>query len=101
MMQALPSLSPILSCEPGLRQIEVTIELPPLIPGHYQVTAWVGPHNTSTYDLIRSALSFEVVTSPTPGRSFPHTRDHGHIVPLATLATVSRSASDSAEVRSQ
>jgi lipopolysaccharide transport system ATP-binding protein len=94
-MQALPSLLPILEYEPGLREIEVVIDLPPLIPGYYLLTGWIGPHNTSTYDLVESALSFEVVTSSAPGRSYPHTRDHGHIVPAATLATLSRSARNS------
>jgi len=94
-MQALPSVLPVLPYEAGLREIEVIIDLPPLIPGNYQLTAWAGPHNTSTYDLVESALSFEVVTSPAPGRSFPHSRDHGHIVPTATLAAIPRSATKS------
>jgi lipopolysaccharide transport system ATP-binding protein len=94
-MQALPSLLPTLGYEPGLREIEVVIDLPPLIPSHYRLSAWVGPHNTTTFDLVDSALSFEVVTSPTPGRSFPHSRGHGHIVPSATLATLLRSTRNS------
>jgi lipopolysaccharide transport system ATP-binding protein len=84
-MQALPSLAPVLRHEPGLQQIEVNIELPPMIPGKYDVTAWVGAHNTFTYDYVHSVLSFEILTSPTPGRSYPHERDHGHIVPHSTL----------------
>ncbi len=90
-MQALPSLQPVIPYERGLRQVEVTVELPPLIPGNYQVAAWVGQHNTHTYDLVPSALSFEILTSPTPGRSYPHTRDHGHIVPHSNLTAVFKS----------
>jgi lipopolysaccharide transport system ATP-binding protein len=86
-MQALPSLQPVLSHGEGSRNIEVNIDLPPLIPGNYQVTAWAGPHNSSTYDLIQCALSFAIVTSPTEGRSYPHSRDHGNIVPLSTLSS--------------
>lgn len=84
-MQALPSLEPIIPYEPNAQRFETIIELPPLIPGRYQVTAWTGPHNTSTSDIVHSAVSFEILTSPTPGRSFPHTRDHGHIVPSSTI----------------
>jgi lipopolysaccharide transport system ATP-binding protein len=87
-MQALPSLQPVIHDGEGPQRIEVTIDLPPLIPGTYQVTAWVGPHNTFTFDYVHSVLSFEIVTSPTPGRSFPHTRDHGHLVPRSTLRAV-------------
>jgi lipopolysaccharide transport system ATP-binding protein len=84
-MQAIPSLTPVLQYEEGVRQIEVTIELPPMIPGSYEVTAWIGPHNTVTYDHVQSVLSFEILTSPARGRSFPHTPDHGHIVPHSTI----------------
>ncbi len=87
-MQAFPSLEPTISYDVFPRELEVTIELPPLIPGNYQITAWVGPHNTSTYDIVHSALSFEILTSPTAGRSFPHTRDHGYIVPHSRLVPV-------------
>ncbi len=99
-MQALPSLQPVITYEPQPQHIEVTIDLPPLIPGSYQVTAWVGPHNTSTYDLIHAALSFEVLTGPTPGRSFPHTRDHGHIVPNSALMCASRPTRAEVSIRS-
>jgi lipopolysaccharide transport system ATP-binding protein len=89
-MQALPSLQPVILYDSAPQCAEVTIDLPPLIPGSYQVTAWVGPHNTYTFDYVHSVLSFEVVTSPTPGRTFPHTPDHGHVVPHSTLAIVTR-----------
>jgi lipopolysaccharide transport system ATP-binding protein len=85
-MQALPSLVPVIPYEQGRREIEVIIDLPPMIPDSYQVTAWIGPHNTTTYDLVVTALSFEILTSPTPGRSFPHSREHGYFVPYSTLS---------------
>jgi lipopolysaccharide transport system ATP-binding protein len=88
-MQALPSLEPVISYEKSSQIIEVTIDLPPLIPGTYQVTAWVGPHNTLTYDYVHSVLIFEILTSPTPGRSFPHTKDHGYVVPPSTFRWLS------------
>jgi len=84
-MQALPSIQPLIPYDPITQKIEVLIDLPGLIPGSYQITAWVGQHNTLTYDLVASALSFEILASPTQGRSFPHTQDHGYIVPDSTL----------------
>lgn len=100
-MQALPSLQPTVVNRGGTQNIAVTIDLPPLIPGNYQVTAWVGPHNTVTFDHVDSALSFEILTSPTPGRSFPHTRDHGSVVPSSTLSCVEQVQPTAAEVCSQ
>ncbi len=84
-MQAFPSIEPIIPYDPAPQKIDVLVDLPPLIPGAYQVTAWLGQHNTLTYDYVASALSFDILASPTPGRSYPHTQDHGHIVPASTL----------------
>jgi lipopolysaccharide transport system ATP-binding protein len=80
-MQAYPSLAPFIGGAPGTYNVEVIIELPPLIPGKYSLDFWIGPHNTESYDFVREAIKFEIVDSPTPGRTFPHTRDHGSIVP--------------------
>jgi lipopolysaccharide transport system ATP-binding protein len=80
-MQALPSLSPLVPGEPGRYTATAEIMLPPLIPATYWVTFWMGPHNTVTYDTVSGALSFDVIDSPTPGRTFPHSADHGYIVP--------------------
>jgi lipopolysaccharide transport system ATP-binding protein len=88
-MQAMPTLSPFVTYSSNGWRIDVVIDLPPLIPGSYAVTCWVGPHNTVTYDYVHSVVSFEILTSPTTGRSYPHTRDHGQIVPNSVLKTVS------------
>jgi lipopolysaccharide transport system ATP-binding protein len=100
-MQALPSLEPVIHYQEASQRIEISIDLPPLIPGNYHVTAWVGKHNTSTYDIVDSAVSFEVLASPTVGRSFPHTPDHGHIVPHSILVSSSRQAKPHPEVYSR
>src|SRR5262249_20690293 len=83
--QALPTQEPLIrfSSEPTLAVVE--IELPPLIPGSYRLTAWVGPHYTVTYDQVRSGFGFTVVTSPTLNRTFPHSPDHGCIVPPSRI----------------
>jgi hypothetical protein len=35
-------------------------------------------------------VTFEVNHSPTPGRSFPHTTDHGYVVPVSRLSPLPR-----------
>jgi lipopolysaccharide transport system ATP-binding protein len=84
-MQALPQLEGFISHERTTHALTLTIELPPLIPGLYYASIWVGPHNTETLDFVRGAVSFEVTDSPTPGRTFPHSADHGQVVPPSTL----------------
>jgi lipopolysaccharide transport system ATP-binding protein len=88
-MQALPTLTPFIPGEPGRYTATVDVMLPPLVPGTYWLTFWMGPHNTETYDMIPSALSFDVLDSPTLGRTYPHTPDHGSIVPPSTYKLVS------------
>jgi lipopolysaccharide transport system ATP-binding protein len=83
LMQAIPETKPFLNGRKGLHEIMVEIELPPLIPGHYSADFWVGPHYTSTLDYVRQAIAFEVVSSPTRNRSFPHSSNHGFLVPVS------------------
>jgi lipopolysaccharide transport system ATP-binding protein len=80
-MQAVPRLDPHLEPREGEQRWRVAIDLPALVPGPYWVSLWVGAHNTNTFDKVDRALAFEVLDSPTPGRTFPHTRDHGYVVP--------------------
>jgi lipopolysaccharide transport system ATP-binding protein len=83
MMQALPNVEPFIGGAPGKYHVDIAIDLPPLIPGIYSLDFWIGPHNTETFDVIRNAIRFQIVDSPTRGRTFPHTRDHGSIVPIS------------------
>lgn len=83
-MQALPSTSPFVPGEPGCYRVLAEILLPALTPGSYSLCFWIGPHYTETYDLVSNALRFDVIHSPTPGRTFPHSADHGHIVPQSS-----------------
>ena len=84
-MQALPTQDGFVSACQGDHKIRVDIDLPPLVPGVYSITAWVGTHYSKTIDLAEECASFEVVRSPTPGRTVPHTPDHGFIVPPSRL----------------
>jgi lipopolysaccharide transport system ATP-binding protein len=84
-MQALPTVAPFITDEHAEHAVRVGIDLPPLIPGRYTLTLWAGPHFTETYDVVSRALGFDIETSPTPARTFPHSPDHGHIVPPSTV----------------
>jgi lipopolysaccharide transport system ATP-binding protein len=85
LMQALPCCDAFLHPNGQGHVVRVTVELPPLIPGTYAVTAWVGPHNTHTYDLVESAVRFVIDESPTENRTFPHSRQHGALVPRSQM----------------
>ena len=80
-MQALPSVEGFIRAEDSPHTIEVEIELPPLVPAPYRAGVWIGPHNTETLDEVRGCVAFTIGCSPTPNRTFPHTPDHGFIVP--------------------
>jgi lipopolysaccharide transport system ATP-binding protein len=96
LMQALPVLEGFVHPKEGRQSFRVLVHLPPLVPGQYWVSPWVGSHNTETFDLIRQCVAFEVSDSPTLGRSFPHyTADHGYIVPSSRL-TLARTGDISA-----
>jgi len=84
-MQAIPTLECFVKSDTSRGLFKIKLELPPLIPGYYSATLWMGPHNTETYDEIESAVSFEITETPTRGRSFPHTRNHGCIVPASSV----------------
>jgi lipopolysaccharide transport system ATP-binding protein len=84
-MQALPEVEGFVYPQEGAQSFQVVVDLPPLIPGQYWVSPWVGSHNTETLDMIHQCVAFEVSHSPTPGRTFPHTTSHGYIVPQSRL----------------
>jgi lipopolysaccharide transport system ATP-binding protein len=86
LMQAVPVAEGFVQPEAGRQSFTVLVDLPPLIPGQYWVSPWVGSHNTETFDMIDQCAAFEVSHSPIPNRSFPHTVDHGYIVPASRLA---------------
>jgi lipopolysaccharide transport system ATP-binding protein len=89
LMQALPSLEPFITPANSKQRFRFVINLSGLVPGQYEVTAWVGPHNTETYDMARRCASFAIEASPTLGRTFPHSPDHGFLVPACTFTTTS------------
>ncbi len=85
LFQSLPEPEPFIVWSNHPIHFEVSIDLPPLVPGTYRVSAWAGTHYARTLDLVDSALAFTIFSSPTPGRTYPHTYDHGAIVPLSSV----------------
>lgn len=79
-MQVIPSHVPYLKFSPHERNVSIIADIPPLVPGNYSLTFWIGPHNATTYDYVEQAIAFEIINSPCAERTFPHTPDHGYIV---------------------
>ncbi|MEJ5265589.1 MAG: polysaccharide ABC transporter ATP-binding protein [Bacteroidales bacterium] len=63
----------------------VKILLPHLIPGDYFISAWMGPHNTETYDFVKNVLTFSIEKGPLKNRTFPYTRDHGNLITFSNI----------------
>jgi lipopolysaccharide transport system ATP-binding protein len=84
-MQAIPTLECLIEDTIVTKKFNVIINLPPMVPGHYFVSLWMGPHNTETFDEIASVVGFNISETPTAGRSFPHSREHGFIVPQSKI----------------
>ncbi len=78
--QALPETECFIEGTPGIHDVHLEIDLPPLIPGIYSVDFWAGPHYKTGYDYVKKTISFEITESPIAGRSHPHKPEHGCIV---------------------
>jgi lipopolysaccharide transport system ATP-binding protein len=84
-MQVQPKYEPFIGGSPGIYHVELSIELPPLIPGFYYLDFWLGQPNMETFDLIRQAVTFEIVDSPDPTRGVGYRHEHGSIAPISTV----------------
>lgn len=85
LMQALPDASPFIKFSTKKHTLEVLVELPPLIPDTYYVSAWVGTHFLNTLHQVDDIVGFRISKSPTPNRNFPHLYDNGILVPISKL----------------
>lgn len=86
LMQALPTLNKFLKYKPdGATTLHIQVDMPPLVPGEYYLSFWAGSHNTETLDFEDQIVRFDIIASPTKGRTFPHTREHGCIVPYSKV----------------
>lgn len=85
LFQAIPTDKPFIVYNPEGQEVSSAINLPPLIPGNYKLSVWVGSHFTETFDWQREILSFSIETSPMPRRTHPHSKRNGFIVPTSSL----------------
>jgi hypothetical protein len=82
-MQAEPIQESPTQLSAGGYRLRIQIELPPLIPGRYTADLWLGSHYSATLDNVKNAIAVTIEHSPSVGRSFPHSADHGRIVPTS------------------
>ncbi len=88
-IQAQPQSVPFIGGGTGAYTVDMSIDLPPLIPGTYHVDLWIGPPPPAEkMDYIQEAVSFDVIDSPIPGRTPPYSSEHGFIFPRSS-ATIS------------
>jgi lipopolysaccharide transport system ATP-binding protein len=93
-MQAIPTLDRFIPDTPRLHDLEVEIELPPLIPGRYMASIWLGSHNTEMLDWVREIVGFEIEHSPSRGRTYPHHPNHGYVVPSSRVKLLAGPSAD-------
>jgi len=80
-MQAIPNYQPFIGGDSETSYVDLSIDLPPLIPGIYPLTFWIGVPRLETVDSVSDAIAIEITDSPSPDRGFPHFRSEGFIVP--------------------
>ena len=90
LMQALPTIAGFITDGKKSHYLKLEINLPPLVPGDYFVTLWMGPHNLYTFDTVIEAVRFEIDETPTAGRTFPHSPECGAIVPNSKVEELNR-----------
>jgi lipopolysaccharide transport system ATP-binding protein len=84
-MQAIPVSEPFIAYSTTTQRVEIKIDLPPLIPDTYKISAWLGSHNTETICWLKEVISFEINASPIPGRNFPHSPHNGFLIPSSRI----------------
>jgi lipopolysaccharide transport system ATP-binding protein len=83
--QTIPSLKPFICLTNESRTYKFEIDIDGFVPDDYYVSIWIGPHFSHTLDWVKDVLKFQIIESPQRGRTFPHPRDHGSIVPTSRL----------------
>jgi len=78
--QSIPNNNPFICLTKEKREYSVNIAINGFVPNDYVISAWIGPHNSTTYDHQKEIVGFSITESPQEGRIFPHTPDHGNII---------------------
>ena len=83
--QSIPSMKPFIAINKEFENFSFEIDIDGFVPDEYYLSIWIGPHFSHTIDWVKDVLSFQIIESPQKGRTFPHPRDHGPIVPLSRI----------------
>ena len=63
----------------------VIVDLPPIIPGTYLISIWIGTHYSDTLDWKKNVLEVVIDHPPLIGRSFPYSSTNGYISPVSKI----------------
>jgi lipopolysaccharide transport system ATP-binding protein len=83
-MQAIPQYQPFIGGDDGTCHVDMTIELPPLVPGTYPLTFWIGTPNYETQDVVGDTIAIKITDVPNSERTFPHYKDQGFMIAKST-----------------
>jgi lipopolysaccharide transport system ATP-binding protein len=84
-IQVVPQHEGFIGGSLGTYLVELSIVLPALIPGFYYLDFWMGSYAAGTFDRVDQAVTFEIVDSGDPPRSFTYSLDDGPVAPVATV----------------
>ena len=86
--QSIPELEPFIQISNSSKEFNFIISIDGFVPDSYFISIWIGPHFSHTYDWKQEILQFQVIDSPQNSRTFPHSKEHGAIVPNSKLVTL-------------
>lgn len=92
-LQSVPIATPFIPesshGEIAKHEVDISTNLPPLIPGNYNISVWCGTHFNRTIEMIENAASFRIDCGPMKSRSFPYSIDHGSISAVSSASYAS------------
>lgn len=83
--QSIPQEDPFICFSEDVFKFKVIVELPPLNPGDYSLSIWLGPYYTRTMDFQLDVVRITISESPIIGRVFPFSKNNGFISPPSKL----------------
>jgi len=85
-MQIIPSESPFMEQGAGIHHLKIEASLPPLIPGRYRLSVWLGSNHNAGLDQVPGCVAFDVTSFPDSNRTFPYVRSHGSVIATSRLS---------------
>lgn len=83
--QSIPQEQPFIEYSTNLLSLSVIVDLPPLNPGEYNLSIWLGTHYTKTIDYQTDILRVSISESPILGRVYPFSKNSGFISPTSKI----------------